>query len=363
MDAFVKILPQKKDPTPTLHTKEIQRLEECVKKGLNVFLCGSSGVGKTFILEKVLNNSNSIEIHSELFQRKSTFLDLIGETSFHIFIDGYDVNVYGHRQLMERINSKKEPLTTGSVVFVSNSVHIIPGFELIVVPKRTADEIASLEAGNPRSRLAADKCNGNIRDFYHYINKSDEKDVFKTSKDILIEVLCRRGSFNISQTIHERGHVIDVIHGNYLRSKGSNVEVISESLSLADVYDADIYKGEWERVPYYTASGIAVPKYYLGELLKPEEIQPGSTWTKYGNYKMRLQKIQNIQHRNTTKIGIEELQILREYAKVGDFEKCLKYKLEPGDFDVMNHLALHNKMKTSEVMKVKKKMINVINEL
>ena len=363
MDAFVKILPQKKDPTPTLHTKEIQRLEECVKKGLNVFLCGSSGVGKTFILEKVLNNSNSIEIHSELFQRKSTFLDLIGETSFHIFIDGYDVNVYGHRQLMERINSKKEPLTTGSVVFVSNSVHIIPGFELIVVPKRTADEIASLEPGNPRSRLAADKCNGNIRDFYHYINKSDEKDVFKTSKDILIEVLCRRGSFNISQTIHERGHVIDVIHGNYLRSKGSNVEVISESLSLADVYDADIYKGEWECVPYYIASGIAVPKYYLGELLKPEEIQPGSTWTKYGNYKMRLQKIQNIQHRNTTKIGIEELQILREYAKAGDFEKCLKYKLEPGDFDVMNHLALHNKIKTSEVMKVKKKMINVINEL
>ena len=271
--------------------------------------------------------------------------------------------MYGHRQLMERITSKKEPLTTGSVVFVSNSVHIIPGFELIVVPKRTADEIASLEPGNPRSRLAADKCNGNIRDFYHYINKSDEKDVFKTSKDILIEVLCRRGSFNISQTIHERGHVIDVIHGNYLRSKGSNVEVISESLSLADVYDADIYKGEWECVPYYTASGIAVPKYYLGELLKPEEIQPGSTWTKYGNYKMRLQKIQNIQHRNTTKIGIEELQILREYAKAGDFEKCLKYKLEPGDFDVMNHLALHNKIKTSEVMKVKKKMINVINEL
>lgn len=363
MDAFVKILPQKKDPTPTLHTKEIQRLEECVKKGLNVFLCGSSGVGKTFILEKVLNNSNSIEIHSELFQRKSTFLDLIGETSFHIFIDGYDVNVYGHRQLMERINSKKEPLTTGSVVFVSNSVHIIPGFELIVVPKRTADEIASLEPGNPRSRLAADKCNGNIRDFYHYINKSDEKDVFKTSKDILIEVLCRRGSFNISQTIHERGHVIDVIHGNYLRSKGSNVEVISESLSLADVYDAEIYKGEWDCVPYYTASGIAIPKYHLGELLKPEEIQPGSTWTKYGNYKMRLQKIQNIQHRNTTKIGIEELQILREYAKAGDFEKCLKYKLEPGDFDVMNHLALHNKIKTNEVMKVKKKMINVINEL
>lgn len=363
MDAFVKILPQKKDPTPTLHTKEIQRLEECVKKGLNVFLCGSSGVGKTFILEKVLNNSNSIEIHSELFQRKSTFLDLIGETSFHIFIDGYDVNVYGHRQLMERINSKKEPLTTGSVVFVSNSVHIIPGFELIVVPKRTADEIASLEPGNPRSRLAADKCNGNIRDFYHYINKSDEKDVFKTSKDILIEVLCRRGSFNISQTIHERGHVIDVIHGNYLRSKGSNVEIISESLSLADVYDAEIYKGEWDCVPYYTASGIAIPKYHLGELLKPEEIQPGSTWTKYGNYKMRLQKIQNIQHRNTTKIGIEELQILREYAKAGDFEKCLKYKLEPGDFDVMNHLALHNKIKTSEVMKVKKKMINVINEL
>jgi len=363
MDAFVKILPQKKDPTPTLHTKELQRLEECVKKGLNVFLCGSSGVGKTFILEKVLNNSNSIEIHSELFQRKSTFLDLIGETSFHIFIDGYDVNVYGHRQLMERITSKREPLTTGSVVFVSNSVHIIPGFELIIVPKRTADEIASLEPDNPRARFAADKCAGNIRDFYHYINKSDEKDIFKTSKSILVEVLCHRGAFDISQTIHERGHVIDVIHGNYPYSNESNIEKISESLSLADVYDAGIYKGEWEFMPYYTLCGIAIPKHYLGELLKPNELQAGSTWTKYGNYKMRLQKIQNIQNRNTTKIGVEELQILREYAKIGNFETCFKYKLEPGDFDVMNHLALHNKLKTSEVMKVKKKMTHVLNEL
>ena len=78
---------------------------------------------------------------------------------------------------------------------------------------------------------------------------------------------------------------------------------------------------------------------------------------------MRLQKIPNLQNRNTTKIGIEELQILREYAKIGNFETCFKYKLEPGDFDVMNHLALHNKLKTSEVMKVKKKMTHVLNEL
>ena len=61
--------------------------------------------------------------------------------------------------------------------------------------------------------------------------------------------------------------------------------------------------------------------------------------------------------------GVEELQILREYAKIGNFETCFKYKLEPGDFDVMNHLALHNKLKTSEVMKVKKKMTHVLNEL
>jgi len=240
---------------------------------------------------------------------------------------------------------------------------MLPNFKLIIVPKRSPDAIFSLECNNPRARPAADKCQGNIRNFYDYMNFSDEKDIFKTSKDIVIDILCRKGNgFDTSQTVHEHGHVVDVIHGNYLHSKDTNVVPIADSLSLADIYDSAMYKGEWNYMQYYVSCGMAVPKYNLGESLKPENIQPGSTWTKYGNYKMRHNKLKIIQGRHTTKLGVEELGLIRKYAIAGDLDPLIEYKLTPLDFDIMNHLALGNKLKPSEVAKVKKKLRNVVNE-
>jgi hypothetical protein len=240
---------------------------------------------------------------------------------------------------------------------------MLPNFKLIIVPKRSPDAIFSLECNNPRARPAADKCQGNIRNFYDYMNFSDEKDIFKTSKDIVIDILCRKGNgFDTSQTVHEHGHVVDVIHGNYLHSNDTNVVPIAESLSLADIYDSAMYKGEWNYMQYYVSCGMAVPKYNLGEPLKPENIQPGSTWTKYGNYKMRYNKLKIIQGRRTTKLGVEELGLIRKYAIAGDLDPLIEYKLTALDFDIMNHLALGNKLKPSEVAKVKKKLRNIVNE-
>jgi len=363
MDSFIKIIPQKKERPPTLHEKEISLLEKYLAQGENVFICGPTGSGKTFIVDCLLNASNTIELHSELFQKKSTFLNLIGDTSYHILIDGYDSSVYGHKQVIDKISDMNEKLTKGSVVVTSTSIHMLPNFKLIIVPKRSPDAIFSLECNNPRARPAADKCQGNIRNFYDYMNFSDEKDIFKTSKDIVIDILCRKGNgFDTSQTVHEHGHVVDVIHGNYLHSNDTNVVPIAESLSLADIYDSAIYKGEWNYMQYYVSCGMAVPKYNLGEPLKPENIQPGSTWTKYGNYKMRYNKLKIIQGRRTTKLGVEELGLIRKYAIAGDLDPLIEYKLTALDFDIMNHLALGNKLKPSEVAKVKKKLRNIVNE-
>lgn len=363
MDSFIKIIPQKKERPPTLHEKEISLLEKYLAQGQNVFICGPTGSGKTFIVDCLLNASNTIELHSELFQKKSTFLSLIGDTSYHILIDGYDSSVYGHKQIIDKISDMNENLTKGSVVVTSTSIHMLPNFKLIIVPKRSPDAVFSLECNNPRARPAADKCQGNIRNFYDYMNFSDEKDIFKSSKDIVIDILCRKGNgFDTSQTVHEHGHVVDVIHGNYLHSNGTNVVPIAESLSLADIYDSAMYKGEWNYMQYYVSCGMAVPKYNLGEPLKPENIQPGSTWTKYGNYKMRHNKLKIIQARHTTKLGVEELGLIRKYAIAGDLDPLIEYKLTPLDFDIMNHLALGNKLKPSEVAKVKKKLRNIVNE-
>ena len=180
---------------------------------------------------------------------------------------------------------------------------------------------------------------------------------------MIIDILCKPTKFDISQTIHEHGHVRDVINGNYLSSEGCDMVKISESLSLADVLDGEMYKGEWHTMPYYICAGIAVPKFYMGKLLKPNDIKPGSTWTKYGNYKMRYQKLKHIRERSSNRLNIEELQLIKLYATKGDFSPALSYNIEPSDFDVINHLSLHNKFKSNDVIKLKKKMRAITNEL
>ena len=352
MDAFVKSTPQKKDTRPTLHDREIHRLRRYVEEGKNVFVCGPIGCGKTFIVDSVLNSSNSIELQLEMFSKKNT---LFTETHKYMLIDGYENSMHPFKQLIER--------GEGSLVVTSTDVHILPNFELIVVPRRTPDDIASLAPENPEAPRAALKCLGNIRNFFDYMHFSDTKDVFKTSKEIVADILCTPGPFNFSQTIHEHGHVCDVIHGNYVSSVGCDAPGIMESLSIADVYDTLMYKGEWDFMPYYIASGIATPKYHLGSSLDPDTLKAGSAWTKYGNFKMRQQKLKNIQAGHSTRLGPDELSVIRQYAASGNLEPLMDYKLSPNDFDVMNHLALGNKMKPNEVMRVKKKMRNLINEL
>lgn len=362
MDSFIKIIPQKKSRPQTLHQNEIDLLEKYINEGHNVFICGQIGCGKTFIAETILNSCNTIELHSELFQKKSSFMDLIGCTSAHIFIDGYDSSIHGHKQIIDRVSDNESRLTRGSVVVTSTSIHMIPNFKLIIVPRRTPDAICSLACENPSAGQAASECKGNIRNFFDYLDFSHVKDIFKTSKDIIIDVLSHKGNFDPSQTIHEHGHVCDVIHGNYLLSKNSNVCNIISSLSESDIYDTQMYKGDWNCMPYYVTVGMAIPKLNMGEPIDAGNIQPGSLWTKYGNFKMRQNKLRAIQSRHATKIGIDELSLIRRYAIAGDLKPLIEYKLEPLDFDVMNHLAVGNKLKPTDVTKVKKKLRILLNE-
>lgn len=349
MDAFVKIIPQKKESRTTLHDVEIGRLRRCLDEGKNVFICGPTGSGKTFVVDAVLDVSNSIELHMEMFSKKYT---LFTETRAHMLIDGYENSMHPFKQLIDTISGGGQ----GSLVVTSVEVHILPNFELIVMPRRTPDTISSLATENPRSALAATRCQGNIRNFFDYLDYSDTKDIFKTSKEIVADILCTSGAFDLSQTIHEHGHICDVIHGNYLFSKECDVTEIIESLSIADTYDSLMYKGDWDFMPYYIAAGIATPKYHMGSTLQADTLKAGSAWTKYGNYKMRQQKLKMIQCKHSTLLGIDELAVLRLYAASGNIEPLAEYKLTPNDFDVMNHLALGNKLKQNEVIRVKKKM-------
>jgi len=328
----------------TLHGVEIERLKKYVSEGKNVFVCGATGTGKSFVVNSVLDASNSVEFQSDMINKTN----LSGNSNTYIIIDGFESSV---KQLIDD--------NTRRLVIISTEVYMLPNFELIIMPQRSPELIATLA---PDSLDAAKKCRGNIRNFFDYLNYSDDKDIFKTSKDIISDILCTPGNFNLSQNIHEHGHICDVFHSNYLNSNTIHPEII-DSLSIADKYDTLMYKGDWDFMHYYIVSGIAIPKLYMDSVLKPEDIKPGSAWTKYGNFKMRQQKLKNIQKRQChSNIGVEELSVIRMYAANGNYDNIVSYNLNSSDFDVMNHLALGNKMKQSEVMRVKKKIRNIYNE-
>jgi hypothetical protein len=361
MDSFIKIVEQKKEPpVATLHTQQIELLKKYLRERKNVFICGATGVGKTYILESVLNESNSIEIQKEHTKSKSPFLTFIKGAAKHAFIEDYDSEF---KSLVERV-SDGERLTRGSLVVTSLNMCMFPNFETVFVPKHKPDKILMLT--EDRSREAEDaaiRCGGNIRDFFTYLEGYDEKDVFKTPKEFIADVLTDPNFTKIPDKIHEHGHIWDIFQENYLDSKGINYKRASQAFSEADIYDDQMYSsGDWNLMPYFVLNALAIPKCSLGTPLVKDNIRPGSCWTKYGNYRMRVQKFRDIQKRCGTQLGIEDLCLLKKYAENGDIEPMMQYGLTPQDFDVMNHLAVGSKLKQRDVTRVKKALKNAIAE-
>jgi len=70
------------------------------------------------------------------------------------------------------------------------------------------------------------------------------------------------------------------------------------------------------------------------------------------------QKYSEIRIKSRMGLGIEELCLLKKYAESGDLEPLLEYKITPQDFDVINHLAVGNGLKSKDVTRVKKALKN-----
>jgi hypothetical protein len=354
MDAFVKIKTQKKTVSNTLHQKEIDLLRTYINEGKNVMICGASGTGKSFILNAVLDEYNSIEITPDL-----KFKDELRNSKMTTYLDDYRHEVIAQRQIVDRV-SEGNPFTKGSFIVCSTSVYLISNFKLIILPKRTPEQIASLRPGVSGAMKAAEACKGNIHNFFHYIEFSDEKDEFIEPKEVAVSLLCDREIVKSSDAMCEHGHVWGIVHENYPESSNVNIHKISQALSDADLHDSSIYNGFWDSMLYFTNSIISTPAYYLGEKIDKTIIRPGSFWTKYGNYKMRSQKLGNIS-RKTRGMSHQELSLMRQYAKQGNMEMYTQYKLTPQDFDVINHLCIGNKLKPREVSQIKKKIKEYIN--
>ena len=357
MDSFIKLVEQKKEPpVATLHTQQIELLKKYLRERKNVFICGATGVGKTYILESVLNESNSIEIQKEHTKSKSPFLTFIKGAAKHAFIEDYDSDF---KSLIERV-SDGERVTRGSMIVTSLNMCMFPNFETIFIPKHKPEKLLTLTEDRSRqAENAAIRCGGNIRDFFTYLEGYDEKDVFKTPKEYIHDVLSDPRSIGIPSSIHEHGHIWDIFQENYLDSEGVDITKSINGFSIADVYDAEMYStGEWNLMPYFVLNAIVIPKSALGKPLIKDKIRPGSCWTKYGNYKMRNQKYREIQKRSGHNLCIEDLCVLKKYAENGDINPMIEYRLTPQDFDVMNHLAVGSKLKQKDVTRIKKAIKN-----
>lgn len=358
MDSFITIIEQKKDPTvTTIHQKQIDLIRKYIEEGKNVFICGSSGVGKTYILNKVLEGYSSVELLPEHLRSKCLFLPFIKPSKKHVYIENYDV-VF--KSIIERV-SDGDKLTRGSLLITTTNMCMYPNFETVIINKHKPEVLMTLtDDRGPHVENAARKCKGNIRNFFNYIEGYDEADEFQTSKEFISDVLSGPKSNEIIDSVSEHGHVWDVFQENYLDSKGVDIIKASNSFSDADFYDSYIYSsGNWNLMPYFVLHALVIPKNSLGEPLIKENIRPGSCWTKYGNYKMRKQKYEEIRKKSRMNLNVEELCLLKEYAHKGDLSELIEYKISPQDFDVINHLAIGNRLKPKEVTKVKKALKNV----
>ena len=353
MDSFVIIKKQKKSYELSLRDNEINNLKRCLDEGKNVFLCGTAGCGKTFILKNVLDETNSVEIWDEPMRKKDIYLDTIKKSNMYAYIEDYDSDLHTYKHIVESV-SDGNTVTNKQLIVTSRNVYFMENFTTLIIQRLKPEKIATLKPKHINTLLAAHKCKGNIHNYFHYLDYTGEKDIFKTPKEIVTGILCNSSDIDISDSIHEHGHIWSIIEENYPDAILENYDKIAYSLTNADLLDTEIYHGDWDIMPYFVLHAIKIPKHYFVKQIDPESVRPGRFWTKYGNQKMRQQKIRGIQVRSPIGLGQGEFMLLREYAKKGNVSHFKKYNLTPQDFDVMNHLAIQNKLKQREVTKIKK---------
>ncbi len=353
MDSFIKVVGQKKEPiVDTIHTKQIELIRKYINERKNVFICGATGVGKSYVLKAVLQGLNHVELQAEHLKSKSLFLPFIKPSTKHVFIEDYEPTF---KPIIERV-SDGDRVSRGSLLVTTTNICMYPNFETVFIPRHKPEVLMTLtDERGIKVNNAAIRSQGNIRTFLAYIDGYDEIDDFQTPKEFVADVLSDPRPIEIYDSISEHGHIWDIFQENYLDSEGVDIVRASHSFSDADMYDTKMYSyGYWHLMPYFVANALTIPKSALGKPLDRDKIRPGSCWTKFGNYKMRKQKYEEIKKKSRMGLGIEELDLLKKYAEKGELQPLMDYGITPQDFDVINHLTVGNSLKSRDVTRVKK---------
>lgn len=345
MDRILKVT--KKD-------KFVHPLIDLVEKHRYIYVCGKSGIGKTFTIKRCF--PDAIHVPPEILKSKQPtveFFERMACTDRPVIIDDYDAvdDNIGLREITG-------PVSQGPLIVIGNKSHSLDGKPYVYeFPHMDISDIMKL-VKSPKSERAAIVCQGDIRRFFQIVLfDSDEPDIFQTPKQVLESFVCKKGKENpvkyLGKYFEEHGNMMGLIQENYPKSPQVDPVYVTDCFSRADIIDKELYQGEWHLMSFFFAEGVIRPALNIGHTL--DSLDSASLWTKELNIRMREKKIRTISNRLTeSKIGHDELVLLGKYIN-SDIEKAKQlakeYRLESADIDVINHL---HKLKTKNASIVKK---------
>jgi hypothetical protein len=331
MDSIIKTRREKrKCPNDTL--------ELLIKTHPRIYIWGPPGIGKTWTVRRIIER-DYIDLEGDVLKSKQATLDLL-ERGSKFFIDDYESvqDLIGMREL--------EQVT--HLVVVGNKPWKGSNMYTYEFPKKTNDELREISGLDD-----VDFCKGDIRRLFQ---GPDHKDVFFTPKEFVRSLLdgTRNPYDYMGDIIEEHGHVMDLIHENYIDSGADPCEIL-ECLSLASIYDAEIYSGKWNLLPYFSVESCIMPSVLIGGAISGD-IRPGSMWTKFSSMCMRKKKVHAMcTRKKRLELDVDALMLLRDYFEQGKgFEMIQEYGFQKCDFDVLAHLCLVKKLRVKNVTALKK---------
>ena len=333
----------------------VQTLRTILKNRETICVYGNSGVGKTHLVKSVLMD----EKYTEIDLSNPPDYDRMKYSTSHVLIDDVDVTTQAWKDVASR-----GKLTEGGMIVVTMGVKGVDFCDCIKLEPLSYDVQLNLikerlpDTSDDIAINAIERAHGNLLD---YAQQSDDKDIFKSPKDFIYDLLSGEESplDHIGSVIQEHGYSCGIVHENYLNAKDPDILGISENLSIADIYDRWIYDSNWELLPYYCNHGIIAPTIMMGNTLMRESIRPGSAWTKFNNHKMRQSKIRAMNDRTHLPIDVDRLTMIHKYCLTDPdkaIEVLLSYNMKPQDLDVINHLSSINKIKPKALQLLKKRL-------
>jgi energy-coupling factor transporter ATP-binding protein EcfA2 len=332
-----------------------------------ICLYGDSGVGKTHLVTHIMKGRNWVDLGYE-FIKNSDFMDRLKSSECHVVIDDLESDSHLTKDIFDTIRTGGK-LSLGSLIIVArnlNKVDFCNGvhFDHIDVPTMvTLGRKSFPKETLRRLEFLAEDSQGNVRNFLYSIQFSDKRDIFKTPRDFITDLLCEGSNVNpleyFGKSIPEHGYIWDIVHENYVDSSRSNLVFMSECMSQSDILDTEIYKGNWSLIPLFSTISTVMPAFQMNHTLGRATLRSGSAWTKFGNFKMRDMKVRSMSNRCGYKIDFDAAMVIKSYVQ-HDKEKaidlCKFYKLGSPDMDVINHLAVVNKLKPKELQSIKKSL-------